>query len=73
MTPEQKLAYKNCMKDVNNRVLLQLYDRILNLLEKENLKNIKASENTENIKYNFDSIEKNNNFAKIIIGISFVQ
>ncbi len=56
---------KNCMKDVNNRVLLQLYDRILNLLEKENLKNIKASENTENIKYNFDSIEKNNNFAKI--------
>lgn len=62
---------KNCMKDVNNRVLLQLYDRILNLMEKENLKNIKASEKTENtknienIKYNFDSIEKNNNFEKI--------
>ena len=59
---------KNCMKDVNNRVLLQLYDRILNLLEKENLKNIKVSENNanaENIKYNFNSTEKNNNFEKI--------
>ena len=59
---------KNCMKDVNNRVLLQLYDRILNLLEKENLKKIKVSEtieNTENSKYNFDNTKNNNNFSKI--------
>ena len=48
---------KNCMKDVNNRILFQLYDRILNLLEKENLKNtVKKQEINE---------EKSKNFFKI--------
>ena len=48
---------KNCMKDVNNRILFQLYDRILNLLEKENLKNI--------VKKQEISEEKSKNFFKI--------
>ena len=48
---------KSCMKDVNNRILFQLYDRILNLLEKENLKNIvKKQEISEEKSKNFFNI-----------------
>ena len=49
---------KNCMKDVNNRILFQLYDRILNLLEKENLK-------PEIEKVNFGEMKKYDEMEKI--------
>lgn len=38
---------KKCMKDVNTRVLLQLYDRLLNLQKKKQLEEIKKNKEIE--------------------------
>ncbi len=47
---------KKCMKDVNTRVLLQLYDRLLNLQKKNQLEEIKKNKEIE-IKIKIEKIK----------------
>ena len=47
---------KKCMKDVNTRVLLQLYDRLLNLQKKNQLEEIKKNKEIE-IKVKIEKIK----------------
>lgn len=47
---------KKCMKDVNTRVLLQLYDRLLNLQKKNQLEEIKKNKEIE-IKIKMEKIK----------------